>query len=321
MWRRFRLRSPYVMGRHPIFQYETRRVRWTWSPARLWSYTRAILIVMHLLALALWLLLLVVWRVAAPTDFFFTSDIISISITIINFMLGLVFLASPVLDFVSLQVALNSINGEQLAGRWDLLRLTALTEHGIVRAKLAGLWLRTWRLTSAVVGARLALIMLGGLVIFVVPYLAQGYNEAVEEIVFGLTTDPISIVLVAVIIVITLMVYVVEPFWRMQSMTALGMVLSAYIPNLPLAMLGAVGAMFAVWLLQAIIVVALVWVLGTLGSLAILAPFFYYTDTIFPLFAYLLFCCIVSAITVYGFYYLLRSWSLRRVQHRLNRVN
>lgn len=48
-------------------------------------------------------------------------------------------------------------------------------------------------------------------------------------------------------LVLTLAVYVVEPYWRMRALTALGLVISSYVLNTPLANRRSVGAIFAVW--------------------------------------------------------------------------
>jgi len=258
------VKSPYMMLHHPLFRLDSRRVRWAWSTQRLRHYTWGILVVVHLVVFVLWSFLLALYSLMEQSrgTFFVDSLIYDTGLDIIGFMMLVVIAAGSLLDLVSLQAAVKTINGEMLAGRWDLLRLTALNERGIVAAKHAGVRLRVWRFTSIVASARLATVVLWLFAAFIAPYLMTGDNVFVEDLLFGVQEEPVSIVVGVVIAGLTALIYVMEPFWRMQSMTALGMVLSAYIVNIPLATLAAMGTMLAVWLLQFFIAVALVFGLG-----------------------------------------------------------
>src|SRR5262249_19323827 len=65
-------------------------------------------------------------------------------------------LITPVLDFLSISAALNSISAEISTGRWDLLRMTLLRPTQIVAAKHGAAQVRVWRPTMLLVGVRLA---------------------------------------------------------------------------------------------------------------------------------------------------------------------
>jgi hypothetical protein len=68
-----------------------------------------------------------------------------------------------------------------------------------------------------------------------------------------------------------------------------------------------------------IIAIALVAGLGWFGGL-IFSQLFYYTYSDFLIIFYLLGSCIITALTIYGFYALMQTWGLRRVLHRLGRM-
>lgn len=315
------MQSPYSMDHHPLFRLDSRRVNWAWSPQRLRQYTWGILTLVHLALFAIWVLLLALYAIFTPGNNLDEDLVYNISLNIVSFVFFVIIAADVLLDFVSLQAAIKSINSEVLAGRWDLLRLTSLNERGIVAAKHAGVRLRVWRFTAIVASARAASVALWGFALFIAPWLVTGENWFVDDLLYEFQDTPFTIPVMILIVALTALIYVLEPFWRMQSMTALGMVLSAYITNIPLATLAAIGAMFAVWVLQVLVLLALLFGLG-FGMSAVLAPFlFSNTVTMLPGFLYVLIACMVTAATIYGFYALLQTWSLRRVWYRIRKSN
>jgi hypothetical protein len=314
------IHSPYDMQRHPIFQFDARRVTWIQSPQRLRAVRTNALVRAHGLVLVAWLGLI---GLAAIVNWgnFDGDAVLAASLVSVNVIVMIGIGAGTILDFLSLQAALKSISGEKTAGRWDLLRLTALHEWGMVRAKHAAIRLRIWRFTTFLTQMRLATITLSLFTILVVPYLALGENTIWAGLMETMTDAPVSFVLFIITSFIALIIYVIEPYWRMQAMTALGMVLSAYIENVPMATMAAVGAMFAVWLAQTAIILALVTGL-TFGSSVALAPLFIANSgALYPVFIYLLLACLATAATIYGFYALLQTWSLRRVRQRIDKGN
>ena len=316
------VQSPYAMLHHPLFRLDSRRARWAWSAERLCNYSWRIVGIVHLAVFGIWAALLGLYAVIEQGRGFFFVDTMTydVSLSIVGFMIFVVIAAGILLDLVSVQAAVKSINVEVIAGRWDLLRLTSLNERGIVAAKHAGVRLRVWRFTTVIASARLATVILWLLATFIAPYLLVGENAFVDDLLFGIQEDPFSVILGGLIAVLTALIYVLEPFWRMQSMTALGMVLSAYILNIPLATLAGMATMLVVWLVQFLVGLALVFGLGVGFSIA-LAPLFF-TDTSFVTgFLYILVSCIITCVTIYGFYAILQTWSLRRVRYRLLKSN
>ncbi len=306
------------MQRHPLFMLEARRFAWVGTPQSFRQHSRRILLWMHVAVFAVWLLFMLL-DAALSNQGFGDRQVYVNSINMVNWIMLLSIGLGMILDFRCLQVALRSINGEVEAGRWDLLRLTALSEQGIVLAKHAGARLKVWRLTMIIASLRVATISLGLFAVLVVPYLVLGENLVVEGLFTAFLDDPLGLLVVVVIAFLTALVYCIEPFWRAQTMTALGMVLSAWVSNLPLATLAAVGVIFAVWLVQMVILVALFFGLGV-GLAALFAPLMFgYASLVTAL--YFLLSCIITAVTVYGFYTLLQTWALRHVVRRIRRSN
>jgi len=315
--------TPYSdnMLRHPLFRQEVRRVRWGFSESRIRIYGMRVFAVVCTAIFAVWLLLSLAFSNPPPYSYNQTS-------TAWWFVYGsspqtfvlLIFAAigvNLILDFASTLSAVSSISGEIVAGRWDLLRLTALREEGIVNAKHAAAQVRAWRVMAVTVSSRLSIILLGAFVFPFVPLIMLGDSSFFSGLGETFMRDPFGTLFAFAILITTLIIYVVEPYWRMRAMTALGMVISSYVLNAPLAMLASLGAIFAVWLAQAVILAMLVFGLGFLLSPTI---FLYSASSTFG-FLYILIAAGVTAATIYGFYTLVQNWSLRRVIARIYKSN
>lgn len=310
------VQGPYTgeMLRHPLFGREVRGMKPAWQPSQFRQTSRRVVLVVHAVIFAVWLLLaLLIVGPGRPSEL---NTYVSRGM---NLIVGAAVLLDAILDFVCLQGAVKTISGEVTAGRWDLLRLTALSDRGIVRAKHAGARLRVWRATMIVASVRAAAVNLLLFNVLILPYLVFGENSSAAGLIDSLISDPFGTLLTFAGIGITFVVYIVEPFWRAQAMTALGMVLSAYIQSVPLALLAGLGVILAVWLVQVIIVIALVVGLG-IGLGAVFSPLLF-GSSLFVFALYLMVACLVTALTIYGFYMLVQTWSLRRVWNRIQNAN
>lgn len=319
---RFRLlQTPYAgdMMRHPLFRLDARQVPWLRSPERFRGQTWRVIAVMHVLLLTVWLVILAVHS-ANKREFSSSQMAYVDGPTVISFLATAIIPLSAILDFICLQASLKSISGEVIAGRWDLLRLTALSEGGIVRAKHAGVRLRVWRSTMMIVGLRTAAVTISLFALLIWPYVVTGENVNIGQLAEAFMEAPLSSIALVITAAVTVLVYIVEPVWRVQAFSALGMTLSAYIGTIPLAMLASVGAIFALWLVQIIVAAVLFFSLG-FGLGALLAPLIFYESSPFPLMLYILLSCIITAVTIWGFYALLQAWGLRRVLYRIDKVN
>lgn len=215
---------------------------------------------------------------------------------------GVSLLASIPLDYVSITASLKSISGEIASGTWDLLRLTAVREGELVLAKHATTQLRAWRATMWVIGLRIITSLIAAIGFFA-RYLDATNPSVRNSLGFGL----LFVVFSLVPFVVLFGIFALEPLWRMRAVTALGMVISARVRDGASAALLAVATVLALWIVQALVLVAVVAGLGVLlfvlfNVLGLCAP------TILPLIVFP---------TVYGFYSILKTWSLRQVARRL----
>lgn len=308
--------SDYAL-RHPVFRREVRRVRRGLSEARIRGYSLRIFLIVYVIIFVAWLLLSLVLSTSpsyayypqSPTEWFVYQSSPQVFALLIVLTIG----ANFILDFSSTLAALGSINSEILEGRWDLLRLTALREEGIVNAKHAAAQVRAWRAMAVIVGARVSIIILGLFIFPVVPLIMLGDTGFFDTLGESFFHEPFGTLFAFASLMLTLAVYLVEPYWRMKAMTSLGMVISSYILNPPLATLAGVGAIFAVWLLQIVIAGMLIFGLGFLLSPTV---FLFSSSAGFAVF-YILIAVAITGATIYGFYTLLQNWSLRRVITRV----
>ncbi len=315
--------TPYSnnMQRHPLFRYEIRRVRWGFSEVRIRSYSLRVFLTVSIILFTVWLLLSLAFSTPPPYSYsqqsqaswFVRGSGPQILLLLIIAAIGV----NLILDFASLLSGVNSINGEISAGRWDLLRLTALREDGIVNAKHAAAQVRGWRMLAVTVSIRIATIILGLFIFSFLPLIMLGDGSFFTGLSETLVLEPFAMLFAFAALVLTLAVYVIEPYWRMKAMTALGLVISSYVLNTPLATLASVGAIFATWLAQTVIAAMLVFGLGFLLSPTL---FLFSSSATFGLF-YMLVAAGVTAATIYGFYTLLQNWSLRRVIARIYKSN
>lgn len=315
------IHHPYAdhMLDHPVFRLEARRSRWGRSFEALARSSRRAIVWMHLVILGLWGLVFLLNLITAnmPPD---SQWLYSTGMNIVNGLILALVGASVLLDFWAMQAALKTWNADLNNGRWELLSLTALNEWGIVRAKHAAVRLKVWRVAVALAGARLASVNLGLLIGGMTPYILTGENLMLATLVEGWREEPLTVLVLIITGVLVAGIYVLEPFWHMQAMTALGMVLSVHIMNAPLALLAAGGVLLIVWILQTFVALALMLGLGV-GLGVFFAPLTLGAGSLLATSLYLLGTTILSGLTIYGFFALLQQWSLRTVLRRLQHEN
>jgi hypothetical protein len=239
--------------------------------------------------------LLFIWFVVSLNDLqhYQLSDFVSI-------LFALSFLASLALDYTSMTSALGSINGEIIAGRWDLLRISLITIPQIVAAKHGAAQVRAWRLMVTIIALRLAVLLMGVISILLI---------LVHTGTFAFIR-PADLILELSLVIAFGLVYLIEPWWRMRTVTALGVAISARTRAPVSAVLAAGGMVFGIWLLQGLIVFAL-----ALALTIIIVPlaFAEYSVLETSIIAPLMFIALV-VVTVYGFYSIIQVWGLRRAE-------
>ncbi|MEO8396477.1 MAG: hypothetical protein ABI700_26015 [Chloroflexota bacterium] len=298
MKRRFRLTPHHHLINNPLFALDVRRVRWG-------SSARALLVYSGRRVAIICCGLLIVWLLVS------LRDLQQRSFGDFPFILLIgSFLASLALDFTSMSSALGSINGEITSGRWDLLRLTLVTVPQIVAAMHGAAQVRAWRLMVLVVAVRAAVVLM-----LVVSYLIIELNSS---LVYGSTPVQTWNDITAIFLLLSLgVLYILEPWWRMRTITALGVAISARARQATSGVLAAVAAIFAIWLLQGVIAFAL-----TLAISVILLPLALveYSAIQFVIISPLAIIGLIT-VTVYGFYSIVQTWSLRRAERWIASIN
>ncbi len=227
--------------------------------------------------------------------------------------------AGGLLDVVSIQAGIIPIGDEVLKRRWDLLRLTTLPHWGLVRAKHAAARLRVWRMTSLIVGVRLAVLGFSLLADFAVQLLTIGRSYRLESLILDFVEAPIDMLVTLLTVGAFVLWYVLEPFWRMQALTGLGLWISTRVSHHTMAMLAGFGAALLIWILQAVLLGLLYWFFYLLLSALSRSYYVDSYDSTSNLFFNVAFCFIVgsSGLSIFGFFRLLQSLGLRGAQRQI----
>lgn len=298
---------------HPLFGVDAKRVRWGRSAG---FFRRASLIRMVAAALVT----AIVWAgVGFPLETLSRQDPLRYGYMdvydIYLIMLGLSLLSGGLLDFSCLAASVGAISREISTGRWDLLRLTALNDSGLVHAKHAAAQARAWPRLMVIIGVRVALAVIG--MVMVVGRQAETLNtiasvDFASERYVAMATTIVFTGLLATL-------YVIEPFWRVQAMTAFGVFISVRERHAPSALLSAFFGTLGIWLLQSIVFGAVLMGSGFLITFAVFQLSF--SSALYFAICYngVMICVFISAI--YGFYHLIERWSLRRALHRVSLLN
>ncbi len=217
---------------NPVFHYELRRLRWPRAHSIRWlqGYIRRISFVVPLI---LGLLAGGLSLVASRFAFWFIFPVVAICV--------LVTLAA---DMYYVLITINSISRQIESGHWEMLRVTTLDERQIIAAQYAVAQIRAWRVAAGEVGLR---TFLGITVLVSVGYYQIAYGSRYWD-----TLDSaLSIAsLVGVIIV-----FIAEPIWRMQTISAIALAVSASGSNIATAALTAFGSVMGLHIVE----VSLIW--------------------------------------------------------------
>ncbi|MCA9903082.1 MAG: hypothetical protein KC547_04420 [Anaerolineae bacterium] len=212
---------------------------------------------------------------------------------------GIVSLAGLLIDFLCLVLAGSAISSEIVAGRWTLLRLTTLSSKSIVSAKHASVRLRYWPWLHVLAGMRCGVVVL----------LALWNLDTLRY------SSALDVFLIIGLFILAAVPYVIEPFWRTQAMTSVGLFFSALNRSTALTVLTAVFGLFALWLVQAVIVGSVLFIeLRAWISLYDNLP---EVRSMWPTFIFTSLLIISFWLLNYGFYDQLERRSRRRILRRL----
>ncbi|MEP7290877.1 MAG: hypothetical protein ABI835_03790 [Chloroflexota bacterium] len=294
MKRLYRLTPHFHLSGNPLFDFEAGRIRRAASAKTLIDYSIRLTVIVCFVLLLIWLLLELTNR---SSWLYFGAGI-----DFLHLLLALSLLASLVLDFFSMSNAFGSISTEITAGRWELLRLTTIPSKQIVAAKYGTAQLRAWRTMTLVIAVRLAVLLI---FVLTIANLIVQYPNTLN------TGAPLFLILaLAVACVAVAGVFLIEPFWRMRAVTALGIAISTRVRQPVSGILVAVGTVAAFWLVQGMVAGALL-----LGATLFFAPLSLLevaiTQTVF--WSPLLFL-VIAAVTLYGFYSVIQTWAIRRAE-------
>lgn len=299
-----------LMLQHPLFRLDSRRVRWVSSQENLRRFSMRVLVGVHAVFLLLWVMVALSsgrerWALLGNTN------------VLIALLSALSFFASIALDFVSVGAALYSINRDMLDGRWELLRISGLRPEGIAAAKHAAAQLRAWRTMIPVIGLRLAAVSLWIVLPIMAEFTSGNLDRYLDGVSASIAYDPPLWLLGLVIAATVAVVYMVEPYWRMKAMTAVGLAVSSYVLDAAMARLAGMALIVAVWISQGLILICL------LVGLSFLLPFTFFSifgpiGATGALIAAPLSLFVIAVVTgvIYGYYSLLQAWGLRRVIDR-----
>jgi hypothetical protein len=213
-------------------------------------------------------------------------------------------LVSGCLDIVALLQSVSAFTREFASGRLDLLRLTLLHEWSLVWAKHALALMRTRRFTLLVVGVRLSLLI--GVMLYSVAQLPPGVRS---------TT---AMLIQAFFVSLIFLIYLIEPFWRAEAMTALGIYLSAQNRSTSSTLLLAGFSLGAVWLGSLMVVGVASAGLALMASLLLSTlGYISFEGAMFLGLWFNLFFLVLLGSAIYGFYHLLERWCLRGAQRAL----
>jgi hypothetical protein len=292
-----RLAPHQRLSRNPLFNLEVRRIRWGVSQQALFRYSLWRLAIIGGVLLVIWFFSAIPYLSREGS-----GDLLLV-------LMALSLLASFPLDLTFMSAAIGSINGDISANRWELLRLTPLSGQQVIAAKHGVAQVRAWRWMILVIALRLGMVLIGGATALFLLLRPNTWS-------YMLPSQTISTIISLFFLAVVGAIYTIEPFWRMRSVTALGVAISARTRQQTSSVLAALGSVFALWLLQGIILFALVLTGGSLFSwLALMEAAALQVVICSP--ALLV---VLVALTVYGFYAVVQSWSLRRAERWIART-
>ncbi len=261
----FTLQMPHTLIKpsNPVFASELQRVRRLRSARSLTRYGRAIMIIPTLLLWTWWLYTVVAFAQASGDQKFavyyqYTSVIRALAFSLVIAMP----VAALVLDLYCMMVTVNSIGHEMTNGQWDLLRLTSLSANDCIAAKYAVAQVRAWRVLTVEIAVRMLMIILFVISLTFVEHYDLNFYGRIQLLVWPAIDDykamfqshPTGTLADLAAIVLSILILLIEPLWRMRSLTALGLAISAQIHNLPFASLAAFGTLVIFHAVEAAII-------------------------------------------------------------------
>lgn len=221
---------PRSLWTHPAFIMDARGIRRGRTRQDLGRFT-ALQVVRALVGV---LVIALIWTVARwetyQQMFSYSSLYSAYPIYFLNIYLGeltqVILLISLGLnlymDAASVLSGLNTINADMVAGRWDIMRITALPESELISVKHGITQLRTWRSLVTILTLRITVLVL--LFVLVLWGLFDGsyrYNW-IRSLVWDVMRSPATFVLVLFLLTLAVSIFLIEPVIRLRTTSMIG---------------------------------------------------------------------------------------------------
>lgn len=298
-----RLLPPPRQWNDSLFRSQARAIRWggSWSLMRVYTLTWALHMV--IMVIGTWLIFAVIQALVYQSSGYFPDEwFLAYTQGYWGVALFISVAANLVIDFGGMAAGAGAISSEIAAGRFDLIRVSLLRPGQIVVGKYVLAQVKAWRDTVRVMWLRLVVVV-GGIGIAAWTVLAgrlaqTGSGQSAFDGLFPYLLSSVAGAL-----------FIIEPYWRMKAVTAIGVAVSARSLSGMGATLATGLAVLAFWFGQLVIFAGLMFCLSTsawivfLGeaALAVCAP---------------LFAVGIGAV-IYGFYSIVQQASLRHAAWRL----
>lgn len=220
-------------------------------------------------------------------------------------------------DFIGLLTGLDNIRSDLSESRWDLVILTGVSVRKIVNAKYAVVQIKAWRTMLWVVCLRLCVVMLTLLNLFFIPIIVPAIDSRLDIIETDSVTDVLAVIMVWISIAIVMLMYIVEPRWRLRALAAASLLNSTRSNDTAIGMMWSLLSFFQIWIAQISNVVVLVFSLQFIFG--VIGPFFNMDGNLAMLFfglAIIFYALLIFAM-IYAMYMIFANRRLERVQKRL----
>ncbi|GAB4522995.1 MAG: hypothetical protein OHK0046_36310 [Anaerolineae bacterium] len=306
-WLEARLPHSSVDHRSPLFRYEMRGAP-TLLQLRQRSLRRLGLVVgMSLAAWGLWVLLMFMdMRRAADLHAGFGG--------LLGMYFAFTFADKLLLDFMGVSTMMSSIREDMAQGRWDLLRLSNIPAEKLVRIRQAVGQVRAWPTLMTVVGARLSAVLLFGLHYGVLPQVTTFYGRVENLLDVMVWDDPRAVIAFTALVIVTFMaayIYVVEPFWRLRTVTAASVAVATQKRDRTMALIFGLGALVGIWLAQIVLSIFAALALIYMGTMSLAG------EGLFAFFGFVYMGAL--GVSIHGMYSALTEMWIGRAVQRLSR--
>lgn len=292
-----------TVTQHPIYHFEIQTKRHRRTLQMIFPTTLKWFLIIFAIMTALWAFAL--WNASQNSyNYYGYYQAYDASQEAIGWFFFIGLAAGLLIDIVGVLASVGSINRQLVTGHWDLLRLTTLDNYDIIYTKHAVTQIQAWRMLTVVFSVRLTTILL-----FIVQAVFIRYSYSDETLLENFLDEiphyPFIAVSVVILVILLMGCYLLEPFWRLRAVTALGMWVSARVRRISSALLAGFGLIPFIWISQGFILYLLYQIIYHLGD-----RIYTYSDE--GIITFFLFWTICFVLIVYAYYAFLKRVGLAR---------